>query len=142
MEIAARRGDWWRRQKRADQLFGLVGWRPRYRLKQLQNHKHKKFVVADKIVQGGKASYEWMSEDQVKKDRLLDFDNKSAAPKDDPMDLAMFRKTLVEHQIDPNVFGVAKAKGLDQLAKEVETGASRLMLDAQQHKKLASASNF
>lgn len=104
--------------------------------KQLQNHKHKKFVVADKIVQGGKASYEWMSEDQVKKDRLLDFDNKSAAPKDDPMDLAMFRKTLVEHQIDPNVFGVAKAKGLDQLAKEVETGASRLMLDAQQHKKL------
>ncbi|CAE7398425.1 unnamed protein product [Symbiodinium natans] len=104
--------------------------------KQLQNHKHKKFVVADKIVQGGKASYEWMSQDQVKGDRLLDFDNMSTAPKDDPMDLAMFRKTLVEHQIDPNVFGVAKAKGLDQLAKEVETGASRLMLDAQQHKKL------
>jgi len=104
--------------------------------KQLQNHKHKKFVVADKIVQGGKASYEWMSQDQVKKDRLLDFENMSSAPKDDPMDLAMFRKTLVEHNIDPGQFGVRQAKGLDQLAKEVETGASRLMLDAQQHKKL------
>eukprot|EP00913_Durusdinium_trenchii_P000059 g54.t1 len=48
----------------------------------------------------------------------------------------MFRKTLVEHNIDPNQFGVGKAKGIEQLAKEVETGASRLMLDAQQHKKL------
>ncbi|CAK9002652.1 unnamed protein product [Durusdinium trenchii] len=117
--------------------------------RQLQNHKHKKFVVADKIVQGGKASYEWWSEDQAlwhwhlpamlslrKKDKLLDFENLAAAPKDDPMDLAMFRKTLVEHNIDPNQFGVGKAKGIEQLAKEVETGASRLMLDAQQHKKL------
>ena len=41
------------------------------------------------------------------------------------------------HNIDPNQFGVGKAKGIEQLAKEVETGASRLMLDAQQHKKLA-----
>jgi len=104
--------------------------------KQLQNHKHKKFEVSDKIVQGGKASYEWMTGDKVKKDKLLDFDNMSAAPKDDPMDLAMFRKTLVEHNIDPNQFGVGKAKDIEQLAKEVETGASRLMLDAQQHKKL------
>lgn len=104
--------------------------------KQLQNHKHKKFVVADKIVQGGKASYEWWSEDQAKKDKLLDFENLATAPKEDLMDLAMFRKTLVEHNIDPNQFGVGKAKGIEQLAKEVETGASRLMLDAQQHKKL------
>jgi len=104
--------------------------------KQLQNHKHKKFVVADKIVQGGKASYEWTSEDQVKKEKLLDFENLQPAPKDDPMDLAMFRKTLVEHNIDVSQFGVGKAKGIDQLAREVETGASRLMLDAQQHKKL------
>lgn len=104
--------------------------------KQLQNHKHKKFVVADKIVQGGKASYEWWSEEQAKKDKLLDFENLATAPKEDLMDLAMFRKTLVEHNIDPNQFGVGKAKGIEQLAKEVETGASRLMLDAQQHKKL------
>ncbi|CAJ1372857.1 unnamed protein product, partial [Effrenium voratum] len=104
--------------------------------RQLQNHKHKQFVVADKIVKDGKASYEWMFQDQVKKDKLLDFENMSDAPKDDPMDLAMFRKTLVEHNIDPNIFGVGKAKGIEQLAKEVETGASRLMLDAQQHKKL------
>jgi len=104
--------------------------------KQLQNHKHKTFEVADKIVQGGKASYEWTNEDKVKKDKLLDFENMSPAPKEDPLDLAMFRKTLVEHNIDTNQFGVGKAKGIEQLAKEVETGASRLMLDAQQHKKL------
>ncbi|CAJ1374324.1 unnamed protein product [Effrenium voratum] len=104
--------------------------------KQLQNHKHKKFVVADKIVQGGKASYEWWTEDQAKKDKLLDFDNLAPAPKDDPMDLAMLRKHLMEHNIDPTKFGVGKAKGIEQLAKEVETGASRLMLDAKEHKKL------
>eukprot|EP00913_Durusdinium_trenchii_P031077 g29102.t1 len=43
---------------------------------------------------------------------------------------------LLSHNIDPNQFGVGKAKDIEQLAKEVETGASRLMLDAQQHKKL------
>mmetsp|Transcript_76031 Transcript_76031/g.181856 ORF Transcript_76031/g.181856 Transcript_76031/m.181856 type:complete len:765 (-) Transcript_76031:159-2453(-) len=104
--------------------------------KQLLNHKNKKFVVDGKIVQGGKASYEWWAEDQAKKDKLLDFENLAVAPKDDLMDLDMFRKTLVEHNIDPNQFGVGKAKGIEQLAKEVETGASRLMLDAKEHKKL------
>ena len=33
---------------------------------------------------------------EAKKDKLLDFDNLASPPKDDPMDLAMFRKTLVE----------------------------------------------
>eukprot|EP00438_Fugacium_kawagutii_P007199 Skav206553 [mRNA] locus=scaffold547:151715:167399:- [translate_table: standard] len=62
-----------------------AGWRERWHqreTKQLQNHKHKKFEVADKIVQGGKASYEWQNEDKVKKDKLLDFENMSPAPKD------------------------------------------------------------
>eukprot|EP00438_Fugacium_kawagutii_P015114 Skav214605 [mRNA] locus=scaffold57:960850:967453:- [translate_table: standard] len=56
--------------------------------KQLQNHKHEKFVVADKIVAGlqvpvvvgGKASYEWWSEDQVKKDKLFDFETFLSTP--------------------------------------------------------------
>eukprot|EP00930_Biecheleria_cincta_P095298 TRINITY_DN87279_c0_g1_i1.p1 TRINITY_DN87279_c0_g1~~TRINITY_DN87279_c0_g1_i1.p1 ORF type:complete len:771 (+),score=157.91 TRINITY_DN87279_c0_g1_i1:64-2376(+) len=104
--------------------------------KQLQNHKHKKFTVADKIVQGGKAMYEWWPPAQVKQANLMELEGKSPAPKDSASDVAMFKKTLVDHNIDPNLFGVGEAKEIGQLAKEVETGASRLMLDAEKHKKL------
>jgi len=102
----------------------------------LENHTKKKFTVADKIVPGGKAMYEWWAEQQVKDEKLLDEAGLASLPKDEDIDVNMFKKTLIEHNIDPNLFGVGKAKKVDQLAQEVSTGASRLMLDATEHKKL------
>eukprot|EP00933_Yihiella_yeosuensis_P033266 TRINITY_DN27000_c0_g1_i1.p1 TRINITY_DN27000_c0_g1~~TRINITY_DN27000_c0_g1_i1.p1 ORF type:complete len:769 (-),score=217.56 TRINITY_DN27000_c0_g1_i1:132-2438(-) len=103
----------------------------------LQNHKVKKFTIADKIVQGGKAVYEWWPQEQVKSNDILQLEGTAqAAPKDDPVDVAMFKKTLVEHNIKVENFGVGQAKPVEQLAGEVQTGASRLMLDATEHKKL------
>lgn len=104
--------------------------------KLLQNHKHKKFTVADKIVQGGKAMYEWLTPAQVQQANLTELEITAPAPKESVADVAMFKKTLVEHNIDPNLFGIGEAKQIGQLAGEVETGASRLMLDAEKHKKL------
>jgi len=45
-------------------------------------------------------------------------------------------KMLLDHGIDVAPFGQGKAKTLDQLAAEVQRGASRLLLDAAEHKKL------
>jgi len=102
----------------------------------LENHTKKKFTVSDKIVPGGKAMYEWWSESAVKDEKLLDESGLESLPKEEETDVNMFRKTLVEHNIDPAKFGVGKAKNIEILAQEVQTGASRLMLDATEHKKL------
>jgi len=102
----------------------------------LENHTKKKFTVSDKIVPGGKAMYEFWTEAAVKNEKLLDESGLESLPKDEETDINMFRKTLVEHNIDPAKFGVGKAKNIEHLAQEVQTGASRLMLDATEHKKL------
>lgn len=107
------------------------------RTPKLQNHKVKKFTIHDKIVQGGKAVYEWWGPEQVKVNNILELEGTvQACPKEDPIDIPMFKKTLVEHNIDPSNFGVGQAKPIEQLAGEVASGASRLMLDATEHKKL------
>ncbi|CAE8637185.1 unnamed protein product, partial [Polarella glacialis] len=103
----------------------------------LQNHTQMKFTVADKIVSGGKAIYEFWTADQVNSSKIAELESTApAAPQEEQTDVELFKKTMIEHNIDPSLFGVGKAKPIEQLALEVQTGASRLMLDATEHKKL------
>jgi serine/threonine protein kinase len=100
--------------------------------------KDKKFTMIDRI--GVKVVYEWWDQEKVTKAGLLDLEanlkNNKQHVKEESGDAKIFAQMLAEHRIDTAVFGKGKAKTVEQLAAEVNSGASRLMLDATEHKKL------
>ncbi|CAE8623783.1 unnamed protein product [Polarella glacialis] len=103
----------------------------------MKSHRHKKFNVEDKDLSGGKAHYEFLGQNEIAASKLLEpVSDLPPAPQEDPMDVEMLKRTLLEHKIDPSKFGVGNAKDIKQFADEVQKGAARLMLDAAQHKKL------
>lgn len=109
-------------------------------------HNAKKFSLPDKQVQGGRVVYEWWDSTKVKASGVLDVEGlaQAACPEEASTgaDLAIFSSMLQDHNIDTKLFGVGKAKTLDQLAAEVRSGAARLMLDATEHKKLVRVSDI
>lgn len=111
------------------------------RRKKASHHLNKTFVLNDKMTAGSKFAYEWWDKSRALKAGLLELDaqGKAGAMCAEPpqnLDLDIFRKMLEEHNINPSLFGVGKAKTLPQLAHEVHSGACRMMLDATEHKKL------
>jgi len=100
--------------------------------------KDKQFTMIDRI--GVKVVYEWWDQERVSKAGLLDLEanlkNNKQHVKEESGETKIFAQMLAEHRIDTAVFGKGKAKTVEQLAAEVNSGASRLMLDATEHKKL------
>jgi hypothetical protein len=95
-----------------------------------------KFTLKDKT--GAKMVYEWWDKDKARKAGIHEIDDASSSKdsKGAGFNLETFETMLKEHKIDISKFGVGKAKTVDQMGHEVESGAARLMLDAAEHKKL------
>jgi len=101
--------------------------------------KKNKYALVQK--QNDKTSVlEWFSEARANEFNL--HDHKDARPYvDDAHQNAEtsatdIKKTLEEHGIPTDGFGKGKAKSLEEFVLEVQRGASRLMLDATQHKRV------
>merc|ERR1719362_860175 len=83
---------------------------------------------------------EWFSQERA--DQLNLHDHTNARPYQDDArsnaesSTADIKKTLEEHGISTDGFGTGKAKSCEEFVLEVQRGASRLMLDATQHKSL------
>lgn len=99
------------------------------------HHLQPTFLLRDKGATGAKFAYEWWDSTRVTQAGLLDLE-KHARPLEDTLDLDTLRHMLLEHRINPGLFGSGEAKTLPQLAGEVRSGACRLMLDATDYKKL------
>jgi len=92
-------------------------------------------VTENKFSPGCKMKYEWC--DPAKANQLGVFVMGRPSQIDvDDQSPDMIRNLLQEHNIDPALYGQGPAKLLDNIASEVQTGVSRLMLDAEAYKKL------
>mmetsp|Transcript_14872 Transcript_14872/g.41092 ORF Transcript_14872/g.41092 Transcript_14872/m.41092 type:complete len:811 (-) Transcript_14872:130-2562(-) len=102
--------------------------------------REKEFVLSDKQEIGARMRYEWWSTDRLGHSGILGPESqaKLATPEvvGEASNLKLFAQMLKDHNIDPDLFGKGKAKTLQQLAKEVRSGAARLMLDATKFKRL------
>jgi len=80
---------------------------------------------------------EWWPRGKVESKGLLEMQGmKDAATEGDATNNSTVKRMLEEHGISTNKFGIGQAKSLDHLVAEIQSGASRLMLDATQHKNL------
>jgi len=99
----------------------------------------KWFTIADKRM-GETLKFEWWGEEQVKKSGILAMAGMSQQPEDAHGDMdkspLVVGQMLRDCDIDTKAFGTGRAKTLEQLAAEVQSGAARLMLDATDYKKL------
>jgi len=98
------------------------------------------FSVMDKREKNSVFSYRWEGADQVPQMKAKTSDPAGEKAKDkghvSEETLDVISKQFEHHGIDTTVFGKGKAKTLEALAAEVYSGASVLMLDATEHKKL------
>mmetsp|Transcript_127422 Transcript_127422/g.366466 ORF Transcript_127422/g.366466 Transcript_127422/m.366466 type:complete len:911 (+) Transcript_127422:101-2833(+) len=110
------------------------------RLQRTMHYTRKSFQLPDKTSRGSKITYEWWDSARVQSSGLLDVESRATQNGEGPTppgsDVRLFKKQLEEHNINHEVFGQNKAKTLPELAAEVQSGACRLMLDANSHKKL------
>ncbi|CAJ1365810.1 unnamed protein product [Effrenium voratum] len=104
----------------------------------LLNHEAREFAQSDR--HGRTWHYKWLPRNEMRKHqsmRRFAAPARPASPSTVPgVELPLFAQFLSEYNIKTAAFGSGKAKPLAALAQEVETGASRLMLDAAEHKKL------
>merc|ERR1719436_185730 len=83
--------------------------------KKSQLHREKAFALPDKMMPGAKFQYEWWNSEKIAKMGLLELE-KVAKTEPDTLakadDLDVFKHTLKDHRIQPDLFGVGKAKSL------------------------------
>lgn len=107
--------------------------------KKSQLYREKTFSLPDKMMPGATFKYEWWNREKINANKLLELEK---VAKSEPETIAKtddvdsFKQMLKDHRINPDLFGIGKAKSLQQLAGEVQSGACRLMLDATDYKKL------
>jgi len=109
--------------------------------KKLEHYWAEWFTIVDKHAANSTLKFEWWSQDKVEKEGILVMEGaKPVSDDSDKTSSSVVGQQLTEHGVDINAFGKktdkGQAKTLDQLAKEVQSGAARLMLDATSHKKL------
>lgn len=101
----------------------------------------QEFSIQDRLL-GIRRLYRWLPRSEMRKHQSLrrfgqagpiSAHEKFELPR---LELPLFHKFLEEHNIKTVRLGVGDAKTLEALAQEVQSGASRLMLDAAEHKKL------
>jgi len=105
-----------------------------------QLSSHGEFTIQDR---GGiRRFYRWLPRSEMRRHQSLRrFSQAGLIPPHEmielpKLELPLFTKFLEEHSIKTALFGVGEAKPLEALVSEVQSGASRLMLDAAEHKKL------
>uniref|UniRef100_A0A7S2P3M1 Protein kinase domain-containing protein n=1 Tax=Zooxanthella nutricula TaxID=1333877 RepID=A0A7S2P3M1_9DINO len=91
--------------------------------------------------QGGSISraFEWWAEEEAINQQVLHFDQGSpmcSSMPSEPIVRDTVEQMLRDHGVDLDCFGRGVARTLGELAAEVHGGASRLMLDATEHRKL------
>ncbi|CAE7811076.1 IPL1 [Symbiodinium sp. CCMP2456] len=109
--------------------------------RRLMNHTKNQFFIQ---TQDATLYYKWIPSNLLRKQnslhRFLDgrteTDQSGECLSLSPPDVQLLDKFLREHNIETAKFGVDRAKSLQALAAEVHSGASRLMLDAANYKKL------
>jgi len=112
----------------ASAMFSEVEyWRKRFRvyLRPLGKELHYEWWPQAKVDEFLSEGAEDMGE------RLTEVEKKAAAS-----NIQVVGQQLEDHGIQTSIFGTGEAKSLRQFADEVTSGASRLMLDAAEHKKL------
>lgn len=109
--------------------------------RRLMNHTKNQFFIQ---TQDATLYYKWIPSNLLRKQNSLhrfmdgqtETDHSGECLSLSPPDVQLFDKFLREHNIETAKFGVDRAKSLQALAAEVHSGASRLMLDAANYKKL------
>lgn len=99
-----------------------------------------KFQVKDRLA-GKLRTFEWWPRARVEREGVYSFRQSASASGDEPtasqyINAEVVRQMLEQQGVDTSLFGRGSAKTLQRFADELETGASQLMLDAQEHKAL------
>jgi len=95
------------------------------------------FSIVDRQAKNSTLKYEWWSQPKVAEEGILNMEGAKSVSESATSDTSNVLDTqLRDHGIATDKFGVGKAKTLQQLSAEVQSGAAVLMLDASAHKKL------
>jgi len=94
------------------------------------------FSIVDRHAKNSTLKYEWWGQNKVDEAGILSLEGAKAVQDTANTDSNVLGQQLRDHGIDTTKFGSNKAKSLEQLAAEVQSGAAVLMLDASSHKKL------
>lgn len=95
------------------------------------------FSIVDKHAKNSTLKYEWWSQNKVDEAGILSLNDAITVNEGGVTDTSdVIGQQLRDHGIDTKKFGTGKAKTLQQLASEVQSGAAVMMLDASSHKKL------
>mmetsp|Transcript_93248 Transcript_93248/g.263625 ORF Transcript_93248/g.263625 Transcript_93248/m.263625 type:complete len:773 (+) Transcript_93248:81-2399(+) len=98
------------------------------------------FQVSDKQMERV-ARFEWWPQAKATENSLLDIKGAKPAREDDIKSTTdacekAIRQMFAEHSISTDAFGQGKAKKFEEFVYENQSGASRLMLDAEKHKSM------
>lgn len=97
------------------------------------------FTVLDRHAGNVAYRFEWLPQARVEEAGILDLGGANMAranSKDEEAPSIVVGKMLEDHGVATVNFGKGEAKSLGELADEVHRGASRLLLDAAEHRKL------
>mmetsp|Transcript_21315 Transcript_21315/g.60353 ORF Transcript_21315/g.60353 Transcript_21315/m.60353 type:complete len:784 (+) Transcript_21315:135-2486(+) len=107
-------------------------------LKELKNGSS--FDVVDRQLEKT-TRFAWWTDAVAREENLIDFTGARSALEDDPKNSAEssandLKQTLEDHNISTDEFGKGQAKKFEEFVVEVQSGSSRLMLDATKHKSI------
>jgi serine/threonine protein kinase len=95
------------------------------------------FSIVDRHAKNSTLKYEWWSQSKVQTEGVLNSEGaKAINALNESSNINEVKSQLESHGISTEPFGKGTAKGLPELAHEVTTGGSTLLLDASEVKKL------
>lgn len=120
---------------------------PKDKRQQIEHYWAEWFTIVDKHAANSTLKFEWWRQEKVESEGILNLtgaktDAIAGNSKDAGGHAEEIGRMMTEHGIDVSKFGTDKAKSLEQLAAEVQSGAARMMLDATMHKKLVRVVDF